>query len=131
MRNILLSAFSIPVLKAVVVTWTWTLSFTMGVTIYYYLNALFKTETWNGSFWFSFFNFLLLLFFFKNDQRSFTTFAFYLLYLFLVYVEFYWKKPLSLFSGSCLHYPVHTPILSLYWNQLIKKNQIIIVVQFL
>lgn len=38
-----------------------------------------------------FLNFLLLLFSFKNDQRSFTTFAF-LLYLFLVYVEFYWRN---------------------------------------
>lgn len=61
MQNILLSAFSIPVLKAVVVTWTWTLSFTMGVTIYYYLNALFKTETWNGSF-FCLFVFFFLIF---------------------------------------------------------------------
>lgn len=33
-------------------------------------------------------------------------------------------KPLSVFSGSCLHNPVHTPILSLYRkkNTVNKKN---------
>ena len=50
-----------------VVTWTWTLSFTMGVAIYYYLYALFKTETWNGVLFFGLFfifGYNIILFFF-------------------------------------------------------------------
>jgi len=55
----------------------------MGVTIYYCLNTLFKTETYNGSFFclfvrlFSFFLFYFILFFKeKNDQRSLTDLLF-------------------------------------------------------
>lgn len=33
-------------------------------------------------------------------------------------------KPLSVFSGRCLHNPVHTPILSLYQKTINKKMKV-------
>lgn len=58
----------------------------MGVTIYYCLCALFKTEALNLIFYFS----LFLFFFYLDDQRSLQ--PGFLLYLFLVFVKFYWKN---------------------------------------
>lgn len=117
-----------------VVTWTWTLSFTMGVTIYYYLYALFKTETWNGFF----LVFLVSYFFWLCYNFNFLNFN---LFFFVMVANGHWSslisvvlvwglcsvvlgKPLSVFSGRCLHNPVHTPILSLYQKTINKKMKV-------
>lgn len=39
-------------------------------------------------------------------------------------LSFIGETTVCVFWQLCLHYPVHTPILSLYWNQLIKKKKI-------
>lgn len=116
-----------------VVTWTWTLSFTMGVTIYYYLYALFKTETWNGclflvSFYFCWKYYFILFFFFCNVGRWSVDRPSSLISVVLVWglCSVVLGKPLSVFSGSCLHNPVHTPILSLYRKTVNKKKNEII-----
>ena len=119
-----------------VVTWTWTLSFTMGVTIYYYLYALFKTETWNGSLFLVSFYFVLFFifgynmifdfcFFFCNGGRWSLDKPSSLISVVLVWglCSVVLGKPLSVFSGRCLHNPVHTPILSLYRKTINKKNE--------
>lgn len=107
MRNILLSAFSIPVLKAVVVTWTWTLSFTMGVTIYYYLNALFKTETWNGSFFVFFLNFCYYCFPLKMTKGHLQLLLFFCYICFWSMLSFIGETTVCVFwqlsALSCSH----------------------------
>lgn len=73
----------------------------MGVTIYYCVRALFKTEALNlsfcfslgffffggGNFFYFYFYFYFILFFNLDDQRSLQ--PGFLLYLFLVFVKFY------------------------------------------
>lgn len=87
----------------------------MGVDIYYDLCASFKTETWSGCVFLFCLSFFFLFIFVMLADGHWTNLALkFLSYLFGGLCSVVLGKPLSVFSGSCLHNPVHTPILSLY-----------------
>lgn len=68
---------------------------------------------------------ILILFFFCNGGRWSLDKPSSLISVVLVWglCSVVLGKPLSVFSGRCLHNPVHTPILSLYRETINKKNE--------
>lgn len=120
MRNILLSsAFSIPILRAVCCNLNLNFIFYYGS---YYLLILICSVQNRDLEWmlilihFIFGYDIVLLFFFCNVGRWSLEKPSSLISDVLVWglCSVVLGKPLSVFSGSCLHNPVHTPILSLY-----------------
>lgn len=132
MRNILLSAFSIPVLRAVCCNLNLNFIFYYGS--YYLLLPICSVQNRDmewilmfGFFLFYFFIFCYNIYFFlcKGGRWSLDKPSS------LFFVVLVWGlcsvvlgKPLSVFSGRCLHNPVHTPILSLYRKTINKKKKV-------
>ena len=111
-----------------VVTWTWTLSFTMGVTIYYYLYALFKTETWNGSLFLVSFYFIfgydILFYFVMVAHGHWQTELFNFCCTFGVSVQLYWENHcLCFLADVCIILFTH-PFCPFIEKQLIKKMKV-------
>lgn len=135
MRNILLSAFSIPILRAVCCNLNLNFIFYYGS--YYLLLPICSVQNRDmewilifGFFLFSFFIFgyniiFDFCFFFCNGDRWSLDKPSSLISVVLVWglCSVVLGKPLSVFSGRCLHNPVHTPILSLYRKTINKKNE--------
>lgn len=138
MRNILLSsAFSIPILRAVCCNLNLNFIFYYGS---YYLLLLICSVQNRDMEWMRIFGFLLFYFFIFGYNIIIIFFFFFFCNVgrwsldkpsSLISVVLVWGlrsvvlgKPLSVFSGSCLHNPVHTPILSLYRKTINKKMKL-------
>lgn len=103
MQNILLLAFSIPVIKAV----CRNLKFYLLLWESLFIIAYGPCSKQRRLIWSFIFLCFYYFFFYLDDQRSLQ--PGFLLYLFLVFVKFYWKKPLSVFflAVVCINLFIH------------------------
>lgn len=123
----ILSAFSIPVLRAVCCNLNLNFIFYNGSNYLLLSKCSVQNRDMEWSLilvYFTFFVYCFIIFFCNCGRWSLDKAELFdfLLYLFGISVQLYWENHCLCFSGRCLHNPVHTPILSLYWKTVNKKK---------